>query len=355
MKKVLIDARHLKSGIGQYTKSILRYIHEFHVDEKFEIHVMGNREELRELYPRFTIHHSTTKIYSIKEQIDFLKYSKLFDLFHAPHYNIPIFFSGKLLVTIHDVIHLTEKQHKKNPIKQLYAKFFFKVIKIKAYKIVTVSNYSKEEIVRNTGIAEDKIQVIYNGYETESSPDYNGTGLIPMISGKYILFVGNLKPHKNISGMVEGFLKFKERYNLPYSLVLAGMSETNHFKVDKNIHILGFVSREQLLNLYKGATLHILLSFFEGFGIPPLEALSHGIPTLVSDIPAFREIYGTAAIFCNPYNTEEIAEKIYLAVSDDKKRENCLFAGKALLQKYSWKRAASGVYKIYEEMLFGGW
>lgn len=342
MKKIAIDVRMISSsGIGVYIKSILsRLISK----SEFKYYLLGNREELL-IYSNFNnveIIEFDSKIYSINEQFQFIKkIPKDIDLFWSPHYNIPVFYKKKLLVTIHDIFHI-DFPYKKGILERLYPIIMFKIILRKANKIISVSNFTKTRLVKRLSFNSDKIKVIYNGVDI-TKPIENFK-----INKPYILYVGNVKPHKNLNCLVQAFKKIKGE--IPHNLVIVG-KKSGFINNDNNISsymnqlrdriiFTGLVSDERLSNLYKNAECLVCPSLYEGFGLTPLEAMANGCPTIVSDIEVFREIYGNSAIFFNPNDSTILSEKLKELINDESLKINLVNRGLERSKFFSWDKTA---------------
>ena len=358
-RKIAIDCRLLSgAGIGRYINGLL---HEFEkMDLPFEITLLGKPEKLKKF--SFPIVEFSSPIYSLKEQLYF-PYSKLrnVELLHSPHYNVPLFWKRKLVVTIHDIAHIAIETRALFGLAKFYANFMLKQATRKAQRIITVSNFSKGEIVNYLGVNSKKITIIPNGVNRDifyprAEKDVKAAMKKLRIEGKYILYVGNVKPHKNLIGVIDAF-KLLGRENL--TLVIVGAWQGLRTKV-KNLdeHISGFEGRILYLGevddstlscLYTGAELLVLPSFYEGFGLPPLEALSCGTPSVVSDRPFFKEVLRDAACFIDPQNIESIKRGIELLLYDETIREKVVEKGEKLFNFYKWRNIAKQTIKIYQE------
>lgn len=223
-----------------------------------------------------------------------------------------------------------------------------------ASKVLTISEYSKESIIRHYGVDPDKIFI------TPIPPEKrdNRPILQSIIKGKYILFLGNLEPRKNIINLVKAYEELDTAIQNEYALVLAGgvgwYFETTLEYINKlkatglNIQLTGYVTDEQRESLYQNAHLYAMASHYEGFGMPILEAMSYGVPTVVSDIPVFKEVAGDAAIYFNKDDPESIASAITKVLKDDGLRKKLLTDGHTIAAAYSWSQVAE---KVYDEII----
>lgn len=290
MKNITIDARMINaSGIGTVVKNILKRM--IYLKPEWNFNILGNYGELNKFEylheDNVNIIKCDAPIYSIREQFELIKtIPENTDVFWAPHYNIPIFYGGKLVVTVHDVFHLAMPQFVEGVHKKVYAKFMFNMVKRKADKIITVSNFTASELKKYVGVSDEKIQVIYNGIDEE----WFNVPLKEKVHHKpYILFVGNVKPHKNLKTLVKAFLEVKD--NIEHDLIIVGKKDgfiTGDGEVSKyvkgnedRIIFTGYVEDDILKQYYKQADIFVFPSLYEGFGLPPLEALAAGCKRVI--------------------------------------------------------------------------
>ncbi len=257
----------------------------------------------------------------------------------------PLCYENKI-VTIHDLAFL---ENPKWFSKTFYHFYHFLIPRIvrNSKQILTVSNFSKSEIVKKIKIKEDKIKVIYNSINVDILPSkgYNSP------YGKYALFVGSLDPRKNIMKLFEAVRFFHSDIKL---LIVGGMNKSfNSFKVNKNENIIftGYVTDKELGKLYSNAVCFVYPSLYEGFGIPPLEAQYLGVPVVLSDIPVFKEVFSDSVFYCNPNSPESIAQAINKISSlSALERENVVIKGYENAQKYTWEEAANKVLEIINNL-----
>lgn len=231
--------------------------------------------------------------------------------------------------------------------------------------IFTISNHIAEDIKAIFNIGFKNISVIYLGINSEFQPlnkndsaDFiaNKYG----VSNKYILFVSNIEPKKNVANLLKAFYTLKNKYNVQQQLLLAGGKRWNDFSIyrtykelkfsNSQVKFLGYVDFKDLPKLYSGAEVFILPSIYEGFGLPSLESMACGTPTIVSDIPVFREILGDAALFTSPYNPEGIANGIYRVLTDKTLAEELIQKGLERVKLFSWEESAKRILELFEEM-----
>ncbi len=215
-------------------------------------------------------------------------------------------------------------------------------------KIITVSEFSKSEIIKKLKTDSSKIIVIHNAV---SQTMINTKQNIVFKKDKYILTVGSLDPRKNLNKLVEAYNSSDIR-NYVKLYIVGKSSPMFNMKSSHSIedNALGYVSDEELVSLYKNASAFIYLSYYEGFGIPPLEAMSFGCPVILSDIPVFREIYGESALFVDPDNIMEINKTIDLILSNNELREKIILRGYEKVKEYSWDLSAYKLVKLIDSI-----
>ena len=359
-KIITIDVRCLSlSGMGTYLKNLIPGL----VDDlpNYDFVLLGDPIELKKLFPtnitRVNIIASTSSIYSIREQIEYVRLiPKSTSLYFSTHYNIPLLYFGPMLVTVYDLCHLAMPQFLNGIHKRIYANIMFRAIRYKAKKIITISEFSKCELNKFTGIAKQNITSIPLGVDMESSTVKTDT---PIYTKPYILFVGNVKPHKNLNNLVLAFSKILDK--LPHNLVIVGKKDgfitDNKFdpriieSLGDRIMFTGYVNDDDLKNYYTHADAFVFPSFYEGFGLPLLEAMAARCPVIASNVASIPEVCGDGAIYFDPYNADDIASKIVLTLSDKKLCSTLKDRGYNHALKYSWDNTIKSTSKVIKKLL----
>jgi glycosyltransferase involved in cell wall biosynthesis len=297
--------------------------------------------------------------YGLKEQLRMLKMiaKENLDLMHFPHFNVPVFYNHPFVVTIHDLILLSYPSARATtlgPVKFFLKYFFYRIVighaVRKSKSIIVPSQFVKEDILKRFKVNAEKIKVVYEGVSLKNIKiqEYKNK----LSESQYFLYVGNAYPHKNLEGLIRAFKLFNQNKN--YNLVLIGKED--YFKkrlkkefADKNIIFKDFVSDEELAGFYRSATAYVFPSFSEGFGLPGIEAMAHGTPVLASNSSCLPEIYGDAAIYFDPKNINQIVEKMEEITANPDLRGALIKKGFERIQKYSWKKMADEILKIYKE------
>lgn len=297
---------------------------------------------------------------------DYLKKNPV-DVFHT-QYITPFFVPRniKIITHIHDISFFAHPEFiKKSDL--FFLKALIPVSLKRANKIIAVSQFTKDEIVKHYKIDPEKIEVVYNAVNEDFlRSDYSGNELFDIrkkynLPEEYALYIGTLQPRKNIPMLVESFSKIKEKFP-KIKLVLVGNRKAHNFdtRIDETIEKLkisdevvfsGFVDEKEKGALFQLAKVFVFPSLYEGFGIPILEAMSQKLPVLVSDIPVHREIAGDGALYFNPGNIDEMQEKLYNILADENLRENLVNLGLKRLDFFSWKKSAEKIFEIYQKLI----
>ncbi|MGQ9618709.1 MAG: glycosyltransferase family 4 protein [Candidatus Aminicenantia bacterium] len=345
--KIAIDVRKIDDfGIGTHIFNLLRAISL--IDREDEYFLIGYRRgSLPQLGENFKFLKAFSAKYSISEQIELpiiLRKIKT-DIFHSPHYVIPLFYRGLITVTIHDVIHLIFPSYFQFPGYRTISYFLMKNAVKKSRIVFTVSETSKRDIIRLFPFAEKKVEVVYNGLD-ERFFEKARTDLVQKFKkkyGKFILYVGNTKPHKNIGVVVRAMKMARERMSL---VIVGGNPKKNLLSLIKKeglkerVFFKGLIPFEELSALYESAEVFVFPSFYEGFGLPPLEAMAKGTPVVSSLSSSLPEILKDGAIYFDPNSEESLVDAINSLFEKSALRESLLSKGKKIAEGYRWKDSA---------------
>ncbi|MGA2369573.1 MAG: glycosyltransferase family 4 protein [Candidatus Korobacteraceae bacterium] len=322
MSTLVLDARWLNTGLGTYTLNLIRGLHQY---GNFGVRLLTlpkYRDCLRQYNYEITI--TDVPIYSISEQFRIAWAAHGSDLLHVPHYNAPIMRRGTLLVTIHDLTHILDATQRNSLKSWVYAQPMLRLAAVRADHVFTVSEYSKRQIIEHLGVDEGKVTVVYNAIGPHIFSEPRDAARAKMqqnfsFDGPYIVFVGNLKPSKNVAGLLRAFSIVKSRGRIPHRLLAIGDDKTGRPAMMQLAHQLGLegtvifvprVSDEQLRAAYSGADLTVMPSFEEGFGLPVIESMACGTPVACSHCASLPEVGGPAAEYFDPYDVESIAAAI---------------------------------------------
>ena len=367
---IAFDARMFHhSGIGTYIRGLLSG---FEGHPFFENHPLGiglppsatwnGKSGVR----RFNFY---SPIYSLQEQMEYPFHLQENRLWHAPHYNAP-FFNGKsrLVVTIHDLIHWIFRGRFFSKAQASYTRLLLQRIVKTAGKIIAVSNRTREDLISYFGAPPEKVRVIYEGVD----PAYFNpppTGERKKVLDKYglpenfFLYVGLIKPHKNVGRLVSIYKSMRQRRTIEASLVIvgkkdkkypAGYEELAGIKTGEGIYYLtGVDSQSDLGALYASVMALVHPSLYEGFGLTVLEAMASGAPVIVSRAASLPEVVGEAGYFVDPLSDDSVVQALSEMERKEALRKSLSEKGKKRAAQFGWKAAADETVKVYQEVLRG--
>jgi glycosyltransferase involved in cell wall biosynthesis len=266
-------------------------------------------------------------------------------LWWAPHFNVPLRLRVPLVVTLHDLLPVVQPRTRR--IARVALAFWLARIRRHALHVICVSEFTRRHVTELAGVEKSRTSVIPLG--VRSSPCAHAGSAVP-----YLLFVGMLKPHKNLAGLLRAFARIADR--IPHRLVVVG-KQRGLRGVDRaairiastlgsRVEFLEDVADSELAVLICGADLLIQPSFFEGFGLPPLEAMAAGTPVLVARAGALPEVCGDAAWYCDPDSVADIAFRILELLNDPSLRARLGASGRARAAQFTWERCAAGTSRV---------
>ncbi len=356
------------TGIGRYTYELIRHLAE--IDKENEYVIFLRKEAFDAFEPpneRFSKVLADFPHYSFSEQIGFLKLlnkTKL-DLMHFSHFNAPIFYNKPYIVTIHDLTLSFFPGKKMNSfLHRLAYRFVLRTVTRKAKKIIVVSGHTKKDLQAILKIQSERIEVIYNGVSPEfanpsetSKPDLmKKLGL----QKPYFLYTGVWRDHKNIVGMIKAFAVLNKELGNQYNLVITGRHNPSYkeipdtvkeMELDDDVHLVGLVSEDDLRALYQYALAYVFPSFYEGFGLPPLEAMQCGTPVAASNKSAIPEVCGKDnALYFDPSDINDMKEKMHIIATDASVRQRLVDHGFERVKEFDWGKMAEAVLGVYSSI-----
>lgn len=368
--KIGIDARfYNESGVGRYLRNLIKSLQV--LDKKNQYYILLLKKDYDEFTEtkNFKKTLADFKWYGFAEQFNLPKLLRQFnlDLVHFPHFNVPIFYTGQFVVTIHDLIH----QHRHmsqattlNPftfkIKQIGYQKVFKTAISKSQKILVPSQSVRQLLTAEWNADRKKIIVtpeavddnIFKIADKMPKTEYEKVLNKFKIRKPYLFYVGNAHPHKNVEGLIKAFLIIQQKYS-QLKLVLSGYDhyfwqrlkqENQH----KGIIYTGFISDDELVALYKGAAMFVLPSFEEGFGIPVLEAMACECPVIASNAGSLPEVGGEACLYFDPDERRgDMVEKISKVLNDGGLRQQLVEKGLKRCKEFSWHKLAQKTLEVY--------
>ena len=367
--KIAIEARPIKwsygTGIGNYTYCLIEKLGQLDTENEYTFLWTDSHPHAEIPFNRKYTFYSLPKDDEREEvEISYWLIKEEATLFHLPQngFRIPAPGPYKLIVTIHDLIPYFLPEMVRPSFLKRFTQEMPQIVAL-ADTIVTVSETSKEDLIRVFQLPRDKIAVIPSApaaaYRVIPRPEVS-----PLLAGKfglrrpYILYVGGLNPRKNVAELICAFAKIARQLPLGHQLVIPGPAgiHRDHLKqlagalgLSEEVAFPGFVATEELPLLYNGADLFVYPSLYEGFGLPPIEAMRCGVPVIVSNVSSLPEISGEAALLFNPEDTLELARTMYRALTDPDLRQSLIAKGLAHSQNYTWERIAREMLAVYQK------
>jgi glycosyltransferase involved in cell wall biosynthesis len=369
--KVAIDARKWRDyGIGTYVRNLVRHLAPLDGETTYFLFCnRGDEATLRDLAENFVPVVDDSPGYSLSEHVSIpVKLRRLgADLFHAPHYVVPLLCRTRSVVTIHDCIHLLFPQYLPSRMAWAYARFMMGSAIRRSTVVLTVSEASRRDILRFYPDADpERVQVVPNAIDpfVLDDPGQEETERVReryQIRGRFVLYAGNIKPHKNLDRLIAAFGLLKQRPGHEDVKLLIIGDEVNRYgslrrsvesaRIRQDVRFFGFVPDRTLAALYRLASVFAFPSLYEGFGLPPLEAMACGTPVVTSRISSLPEVVGDAALLVDPYSIEDIAMGLERALGDDALRAELAIRGPARAQTFSWDRSVRAIHAVYMKAL----
>ena len=373
--KIAIDIRTInkpRSGVGYYVTNL---IHEFQkIDKENSYCLISNNgvyESEFKNQPNFENYNTwiSNENHVVGDLWESLFLPRLLkrrgaDVFHGPAFMIPLRPAGlKTVVTIHDIVAFIKPETV--PLKYaLYMRMLIRMVVEKADKVITPSESTKKDLIERLGVPESKIDVVYEAVSPSFTPSNGATRPVDIrqrfgIRDKYMLFVGNLEPRKNLIRLLKAFEIAREKLGDTYQLVICGKKGWlykdilhTYEAVNKGDVILtNYVGDEDLINLYRSADMFVFPTLYEGFGLPVLEAMGCGAPVITSNISSLPEIAGEAAVLIDPLDVGQISDAmVKIAFSEDRRRE-LREKGLAQASRFSWTQTARRTLDVYRSVL----
>jgi glycosyltransferase involved in cell wall biosynthesis len=365
--RIGIDTRKLHDfGIGTYIRNLLRHL--ARLDRATEFVLLCRPEDqaaLNSLGENFRTVAETSGNYSVSEQVrvPLALRREAVDLFHAPHYVLPPLVRCRSVVTIHDCIHLMFPEYLPNRMALAYARASIRTAARRATRIMTVSESSKRDILRFVDIPPEKIDVIYNAYDERFAVEPREEEVVRVrdrfqLHDEFVLYAGNVKPHKNLERLIQAFDLVRQRGLDRLKLVIIGDEVSKYAALRRAVHrhqlhkyvrFLGYLPEETLAVMYRLAGVFVFPSLYEGFGLPPLEAMASGTPVVTSNVSSLPEVAGDAAMLVDPYDPEAISEGIHKVLADEHTRREMRRKGLERARQFSWETSVKRVRQIYGE------
>ena len=366
-----LDIRMLRhSGIGTYLRGLLEGFHQAGISPE-ERPVLFGDPDSASAFSEKKIRAFAAPIYSLREQARYPSRLRQCELWHAPHYNVPLFKGKtKLVVTLHDIIHWIFRKQFLGPVQTAYAGFMLNRAVRTSDHIIAVSEHTKKDLMETFGAPAEKITVIYEGVgrayrpmeAEELSTRFRTVSEKYRIPEDFFLYVGLMKPHKNVLWLVEIFKKLKAAKRLRSALVLVGRKDRRYPKgyealrdleTGPGLIYIPEIEFPELLTLYNRATALVHPSLYEGFGLTLLEAMKCGTPVISSRAASLGEVAGDAAVLVDPRSADEMAEALIKVETNAGLRADLTARGFERVKIFDWAETARQTVAVYRKTLGG--
>lgn len=363
--RIGIDARLIHwPGIGRYIATLIKYLPQTGTQHEYIIYHASPQEYIPDPLPRQIIQKTFPHPpFSIAEQRHWPRQIRQdhLDVFHAPHYAIPLFTTTPVIVTIHDLVGFRYPEYIYSPFARLYYKLMTHTAVRKAQACITGSHFTRQEITALLKTNPQKVHTVHYGVDTERFiPNHPRQQQIQQkynITTPSLLYLGTKKQWKNLP-MLLNALSHIIQNGESVSLILAGKDAKHQQDISSIIqqlhlqnHVLeaGSIDEADMSALYGAATLFVFPSYYEGFGLPVLEAMASGVPVIASNAASIPELVGDAGVLLDPHNPDEWATAITQLLHDKPTRLALIQRGLARVQQFSWQDCSQNTLQVYQD------
>lgn len=394
--RIGIDARFYGpqgKGLGRYVSELLDQLEKLDQENEYLVFLRRDNYDLYQpSAPNFRKVKAEFSWYGWREQLIFPFWLNRFrlDLMHFTHFNVPFLYRRPFVVTIHDLILLSHPTTRATTLAPLLYRLKYwayrLVIKraaLAARRIITVTEYSKQQILHYfPQVKPNKISVTYEacaeplsgagpsrGTDPPSddkpireSTDKQKPTMLPALANDrpFVLYVGSAYPHKNLDRLLQAFREFRSSAHGDWRLILVGgrdyfydrlRAEAADQGLDQNVHFFGRATDEELNTLYEKASLYVFPSLCEGFGLPPLEAMSHDLPVIAARSSCLPEVLGPAAEWFDPRDPSDLSHVMNALAADDSRQQQLIALGHEQLRRYSWSACGQETLALYRQAI----
>jgi glycosyltransferase involved in cell wall biosynthesis len=374
--RIAIDIRRMyEFGLATYIRNVVRTLGRIGgANEYFLVGAAARFEQLGELPDNFNflpLQNPEGAFATYLEMHKVLAANQV-DLIHVPHtFWRPLITKAPFVITVHDLLDYMYRARTNNGLRREFHSYMTRQVMHHAARIFAVSNFTKRDVGRYFGIQPEKIDVVYNALDENFLRGHATPAEQEMIRGRYqvdspfLLYAGRISPHKNVARIIEAFSALKgelakEGAYPDLKLIIIGDEVSKNPDIRRavirsgmqhEVRFLGFVSIDVLRIFFDMAKVFVFPSLYEGFGLPPLEAMAHGTPVVASNTSSVPEVVGNAALLVNPENVFEISRALQRALCDQALRERMKAAGVEQAQRFSWDTSVRRMLAVYEQVV----
>lgn len=374
--RVAIDIRDITDfGVGTYIRNIVRTM--LRLDHHNEYFLIGDSNRVGEIGELPSNFHAVPFADRDPSPAAYFRFRKCLrqyncDLVHFPRLlSVPQFLPCPYVVTVHDLLDYMYRSHSESSMRRAVHFYCTRRVLNRAARIIAVSNFTKNDVERLFQIRPGSIEVVYNAIDDRfrcghaSDADRQFIAERYQVNYPFILYAGRISPHKNVVRIIEAFSALKTELDkedrLPdLKLIIIGDEISSHpdlrrtvirSGVESDVRFLGFVPIDVLRIFYDSAKVFVFPSLYEGFGLPPLEAMAHGTPVVTSNTSSLPEVVGNAAVLVNPENVFELMRALHRVLVDQQLRDRLKQRGYEQAARYSWEASVQRILQIYAEVL----
>ncbi len=374
--RIAIDMRRMyEFGLATYIRNVVRTLGR--VDSVNEYLLLGAAARFEQVGPlpenfHFLPLQNPEGTFATYLEMQRLVNAHAVDLVHVPHtFWRPLLARAPYVITVHDLLDYMYRARTNNSMRRAFHSYMTKRVMDKAARIFAVSNFTKRDVARHFNVDPAKIEVVYNALDESFQRGHSTLTEQEMVRGRYqvdspfLLYAGRISPHKNVARIIEAFSALKaalakEGAYPDLKLIVIGDEVSKNPDIRRavirsgmqhDVRFLGYVSIDVLRIFFDMAKVFVFPSLYEGFGLPPLEAMAHGTPVVASNTSALPEVVGSAALLVNPENVFEISRAMHRMLTDQPLRERMKAAGIEQARRFSWETSVRRMVAVYEEVL----
>ena len=374
--RIAIDIRRMyEFGLATYIRNVVRALSRNDSDNEYLVVGSPTRfEQLGELPSNFRLLPLQNAEASFANYLEMQKVvnAHKVDLLHIPHtFWRPLFVKTPFVITVHDLLDYMYRAHTRNEMPRVLHSYLTRQVMNHAARIFAVSNFTKRDLGRLFHVPPEKIEVVYNALDDTFLRGHSTPEEQDMIRGRFqvespfLLYAGRISPHKNVARIIEAFSALKadlakEGAFPDLKLLIIGdeVSKNPDIRravirsgVQQDVRFLGYVSIDVLRVFFDMAKIFVFPSLYEGFGLPPLEAMAHGTPVVASNTTALPEVVGSAAVMVNPENVFEISRALMRVLTDQPLRNRMKAAGLEQARNFSWDKSVTRMLEVYRQVV----